>query len=255
MSRLATSRGNRIVWRRPGPGSILMVATIALALFVLVQKTVLLVSAPAERVETGVEKPAAEAGLSDPPLDELSIGGWASIVPAAGENAMSGEDEAVAQAVANPDRGLLEERERTLDLASTQALEDVAADLKQRQAELDRREAEVTRREETLAATRVKLDGQLDRLEALRDEISGMIEKVEADEEARLQQLVAIYEKMKGKDAAKIFDRLDQDVMLKVAVRMREAKLATILAKMDAGRARFLTTELAKQLELPTVGP
>ena len=82
-----------------------------------------------------------------------------------------------------------------------------------------------------------------------------MIEKVEADEEARLQQLVAIYEKMKGKDAAKIFDRLDQDVMLKVAVRMREAKLATILAKMDAGRARFLTTELAKQLELPTVEP
>ncbi|MEZ5826066.1 MAG: hypothetical protein R3C97_15435 [Geminicoccaceae bacterium] len=242
--------------RRPRPGSLLMFATMALALVVFVLKAASLFDEPGSTAEIVAEASPSRSGGAKVVMEEPPVADWSSIIPSAGgEGSQADPGPDVADIVAAPDRGLLEERERTLDLASTDALEDVAADLQRRQADLDKREAEVALREQALAATRAKLDEQLDRLEALRAEISGMIEKVEADEEARLQQLVAIYEKMKGKEAAQIFDRLDPDVMLKVAVRMREAKLATILAKMDTARARYLTAELAKQLELPTVEP
>jgi flagellar motility protein MotE (MotC chaperone) len=40
-------------------------------------------------------------------------------------------------------------------------------------------------------------------------------------------------------------------VILAVAERMREAKMAAILAAMDPARARVVTSELARHRELP----
>ena len=154
-----------------------------------------------------------------------------------------------------PDRGFLESRERVLSLKSTDALEDVAADLKRRQEAIERREAELDIREQVFATAKERLLVQIDRMEALRDEIASLIEEVDAAEEERLRQLVKVYETMKGKQAAAIFDRLDPNVLLKVAARMREAKLAAIMAKMEAPRARHLTAQLAREQELPELPP
>lgn len=43
---------------------------------------------------------------------------------------------------------------------------------------------------------------------------------------------------MKPQDAAKIFEQLQMSVLIEVAVHMKEAKLAQILAKMDPYKAR-----------------
>jgi flagellar motility protein MotE (MotC chaperone) len=54
-----------------------------------------------------------------------------------------------------------------------------------------------------------------------------------------------MYESMKPKEAAKIFDRLDIRVLLDVASQIKPQIMAAILAQMSPEAAERLTTELA----------
>jgi len=56
---------------------------------------------------------------------------------------------------------------------------------------------------------------------------------------------------MKPKDAARIFEELDMEVLLEVVERMKERKTAPILAQMNPQRAKTVTLELAQRRELP----
>ena len=57
--------------------------------------------------------------------------------------------------------------------------------------------------------------------------------------------LVKLYESMKPRDAATIFNDLDMTVLLGVVDRMKDAKAAPVLAAMQPDKARELTTKLA----------
>ena len=70
-------------------------------------------------------------------------------------------------------------------------------------------------------------------------------------EQEKIRSLVKIYENMKPKDAARIFEEIDMDVLLDVVDKMKEKKIAPILAKMNATRAKEITTELAERRKLP----
>jgi flagellar motility protein MotE (MotC chaperone) len=56
---------------------------------------------------------------------------------------------------------------------------------------------------------------------------------------------------MKPKDAAKIFNNLDMNVLLRVAKTMSPRKMAPILAEMDAARAQELTVQMANLADRP----
>jgi flagellar motility protein MotE (MotC chaperone) len=58
-----------------------------------------------------------------------------------------------------------------------------------------------------------------------------------------------MYENMKPRDAAKIFDRLDIGVLLDVASKIEPRKMADILALMSPDAAQHLTVELASQAQ------
>jgi flagellar motility protein MotE (MotC chaperone) len=61
----------------------------------------------------------------------------------------------------------------------------------------------------------------------------------------QMASLVKIYETMKPKDAARIFDQLDFTVLVEVVSRMREMKSAPVLAAMDPEKAKLVTVALA----------
>ena len=69
--------------------------------------------------------------------------------------------------------------------------------------------------------------------------------KIEADKD-RFKGLVSMYESMKPKDAAKIFDRLEMSVLFAVASQMKPQKLSEVLAAMQTDNAQRLTVELAR---------
>ena len=58
-----------------------------------------------------------------------------------------------------------------------------------------------------------------------------------------------MYETMKPRDAAKIFDRLDVSVLLEVASQINPRNMSEILAQMSPERAEQLTVELANRAQ------
>jgi flagellar motility protein MotE (MotC chaperone) len=119
-------------------------------------------------------------------------------------------------------------------------------DLRQRRLALDAREATLAARETTLAAVENRLDGRLAELTALQKRLEGLETARKQRDEANWTGLVKLYEVMKPRDAATIFNDLDLPVLLPVLDRMKEAKAAPILAAMVPERARQVTAELAQ---------
>ena len=56
------------------------------------------------------------------------------------------------------------------------------------------------------------------------------------------------------KDAALIFERLETETLLDVAARMKEQKVAAIMAKMSPDSAQDLTVRLIKRRDMPEFG-
>jgi len=135
-----------------------------------------------------------------------------------------------------------------LDMAVLKRLNDRRADLDRRGRELDQREA-------LLVATEQRVSQKLTELEAVRNEIQGLLRQVDDKQKAQIDSLVKIYETMKPKEAARIFEALDQPILLDVVERMKEAKTAPILAAMDPMKAREITTALAERRRLPAIPP
>lgn len=136
----------------------------------------------------------------------------------------------------------------------SQAEIEVLQSLAKRRDELDARATDLELRENVLKATEKRIDGKIVELKALEAKIQEYLQQHDEQGEQQLKSLVKVYENMKPKDAARIFEQLDLAILLDVVERMREAKMAPILANMDPGKAKQITVELATRRELPKTG-
>ena len=125
--------------------------------------------------------------------------------------------------------------------------------LSERRDELDRRSRELDQRDALLTAAQRRIDQKVAELTELRTNIEGLLRQVDEKQVAQLESLVKIYETMKPKDAARIFEALDMPVLLDVMERMREGKSAPILAAMDPLRAKEVTASLVERRALPSL--
>jgi flagellar motility protein MotE (MotC chaperone) len=119
-------------------------------------------------------------------------------------------------------------------------------DLRQRRQELDTRAATIAARESVLVATEQKLAARVVELQALQLKLQGLDAAQKQKEEAGWQDLVKLYESMKPKDAATIFNDLAMPVLLQLMDRMKDAKAAFVMAAMNPDKARDVTAELAQ---------
>jgi flagellar motility protein MotE (MotC chaperone) len=125
--------------------------------------------------------------------------------------------------------------------------------LTERREELDRRSRELDQREALLSAAQQRIDQKVTELTELRTNIEGLLRQVDEKQVAQLESLVKIYETMKPKDAARIFEALEMPVLLDVMERMREGKSAPILAAMDPLKAKEVTASLVDRRALPSL--
>jgi flagellar motility protein MotE (MotC chaperone) len=123
----------------------------------------------------------------------------------------------------------------------------VLLDLRARREQLDAREAALTARESTLAAAEKKLTAQIGELQALQQRLEALDASRKQQESVAWQGLVKVYEDMKPRDAAAIFNDLGMPVLVAVIDRMKEAKAAAILAAMVPDKARDVTMQLAQK--------
>lgn len=126
------------------------------------------------------------------------------------------------------------------------AREEIYKDLAKRHKALEQQERVMEVQEALLRAGEKELEQKLRELIAVRNEIEGLLKEQSEEEKARFESLVKIYEGMKAKDAARIFNTLDIDVLITVMSKMSVRKSGPILAAMNPERARTVTILLAR---------
>lgn len=119
--------------------------------------------------------------------------------------------------------------------------------LRTREQAINAREAELDTREKVLAAAETRIDAAMKALAAEKQAIAAADDTRGRLRDDELSALSSAYERMKARDAARIFEILDDDILLPVAAGMRTQALAGVLAEMSAERAKHLTVALANR--------
>jgi flagellar motility protein MotE (MotC chaperone) len=138
------------------------------------------------------------------------------------------------------------------DQAGLSATEvDVLQSLGQRRAQLDARAADIDTQGALLGATEKSVNDRIAELKRVEAAVSALMAKVDDSQNEQVEAMVNVYTKMKPKDAARIFDALDDDVLVPVAAKMKQGNLAEIMGLMNADRARKITKMLMMKDRLP----
>jgi flagellar motility protein MotE (MotC chaperone) len=226
----------------------LLPATIAALSLVLVVKTISFArdaaGQPAVPAAPAASEPQAEAARPEataakPPAAESAT----AAPPQTAMKAAQAQPPQVQNAVPPAEPRPISAAERSLLL-----------DLRKRHDALEARAAMLDQREAVQAEAEAKLNARLDQLATLQ----ARLEALEAGRQQHAAEnwsgLVHVYEDMKPRDAATIFDALDMQVLLQVLDRMQDRKAAPILAAMQPDRAR-LATQLLAEMRLRAVAP
>lgn len=123
--------------------------------------------------------------------------------------------------------------------------------LTERRQELEQRARELDVRETLLQEAEKRIEQRTSELKDIESRISVATEKKEEADRNRLKSLVTMYESMKAKDAAKIFDRLEIKLATEVAGQINPRRMSDIMAQMTPEAAERLTVELANRGTTP----
>ena len=206
----------------------------------------------------GVSEVRAQQTPGERPTDLLDDGEDDAELLEDDEAALAdGEDELDDEELASDDEPLLGEESDTAEgdfLSDENALNqselDVLQMLRERRVELDARAERLDLREKLVLAAEHALESRIQDWKQLKVAVEASLEKYNTKRDGKLQTLATYYEKMKAKDAARVFNSLELPYLIDIVERMKVAKVADIIGKMDTERAKTLTTELARQHQL-----
>jgi len=119
--------------------------------------------------------------------------------------------------------------------------------LQARRQELEARAREIDIRESLLKAAEKKVESKVEELKGVESKISTETTQKNEAEAARFKGIITMYESMKPKDAAKVFDRLEMPVLYQIASQIAPRKMSDILGLMSPDVAERLTTEMARR--------
>ncbi len=176
--------------------------------------------------------------------------------------AVKQENEQQAEEIKKEDDGEKETQVASLDDGDVANFTDNELDILQslsdRREELQSRERELERRMALVKAAEDRIDSKVNELRKIQNQIDTsqkqieeLVAKFENQEDEKFKSLISTYEKMKPKDAARIFNDLELSVLLDIVRGMKESKVAPVLAAMDPAKAKIVTSELARPRKLP----
>lgn len=119
--------------------------------------------------------------------------------------------------------------------------------LQARRQELEARAREIDIRESLLKVAEKRIETRVDELKGIESRIAVATEQKGEADVARFKGIITMYEGMKPKDAAKIFDRLEMPVLIEIASQIAPRKMSDILGLMQPETAERLTVELARR--------
>lgn len=119
--------------------------------------------------------------------------------------------------------------------------------LQARRQEIEARQREIDIRESLLKSAEKRIEGKVEEMKAVESRISTTQAEQKAAEAQRMKGLVTMYEGMKPKDAARVFDRLEMGVLIEIASAIAPRKMSDIMGLMSPEAAEKLTVEMARR--------
>jgi flagellar motility protein MotE (MotC chaperone) len=172
-----------------------------------------------ETIETYLQK--IEIGIGVANAEEVKA-------PAAGETAASATD------------GRTGSVEKT-NLVEAKKLDDTdyLFKLADRKKQLDKREEELNKQAALIEKQKAELTEKLAQLEDVRQKISTALQdRIKADD-GKVDVLVQMYTNMKPAQAAKVFESLDEDLVIEILSRMKKKSAADILNLIKPEKAQL----------------
>ncbi|MEL6361031.1 MAG: hypothetical protein AAFR21_08080 [Pseudomonadota bacterium] len=117
--------------------------------------------------------------------------------------------------------------------------------LAKRKRDLDDYARSLETRERALEAIETRIDTKLDMLRVEKAELASIRADVQSMKAESFEGLSTTYERMKPREAARIFEIMEDEILVPVAAGMRTQSLSSVLAEMSPEAARALTTKLA----------
>lgn len=226
--------GRLIRFRQPRPFKLRLIDAVTLAAAALL---VLKVSAIAvEEAKPGAPLPdfarvLAKARTNYEPADPTTTG---SVSPKEPEKPAAEPEKPTPRPPPPPEAMPASERALLERLAARRD------SLKQRGEALDLRE-------QLLGTAERKLEAGVETLKQGEEKSEGGANPRAEAEKAALKNIVTMYETMKPKDAARVFDRLTLEVLVPIVLAMNPRKMAEVLALMQSEPAEKLTVALANR--------
>lgn len=134
---------------------------------------------------------------------------------------------------------------------------DILQKLAERRKQLDAMERELQMREDLLRASEGRIAKRIEELKGLEARVGKEADVLQAEtaKSQEIDDLVKMYEAMKAKDAARVFDKLEISLLGSIARQMNPKKLGDVVAKMTPEQAEKLTVELANRKPKPVAQP
>lgn len=115
----------------------------------------------------------------------------------------------------------------------------------ERMAFLDERELELATRSEKLTAAKILIDNNMARLIEAEEKLSNTIARVDGASEGDLDRLTSVYESMKPKVAAALFEQMDSDFAAGFLGRMNPQAAASIMSNLSTEVGYAISVVLA----------
>lgn len=132
---------------------------------------------------------------------------------------------------------------------------DLLESLALRRKQLNLRETQLKLKENLLMAAQKQIDERISQLKKLEAKIQVDLKKQDVLKDGQYKRLVKIYSSMKPKEAARIFNGLNMEILVDLVRAMKAAAGSQILAKMEADKARAVTMILAKKEKMVMAKP
>lgn len=132
-----------------------------------------------------------------------------------------------------------------LDDATTDEIAGLLQDISRRAAQLDQRELDVALREQDIAVARQEIEAALVRLKDAEERLAARMQQSSTAAETDIGQLVRVYEGMKPKDAAILFEEMEAAFAAGFLARMNADAAAALFSNLSPEKAYALSVLMA----------
>jgi len=117
--------------------------------------------------------------------------------------------------------------------------------LEEKEKALDKKEEELQELEKELKAKYEELMKLQESLKASREELEAFREERQEEQSSQIRSLAKIYSTMKAKEAGKLMENLNDDLVVKIIKTMKSEEAADILSSMDPKKAARISMALS----------